>query len=117
MFRTIRSSLRCWAKRRRRCLWGDEATVRERFGTGVSALRLTRVNYRFDYPFAPDGVVEFFREYYGPMTRAFEAVAQADRQGLRDDLVALWTTHNRATDPDRTQVDAEYLEVVATRQV
>jgi SAM-dependent methyltransferase len=96
-------------------LWGDEATVRERFGTGVSALRLTRVNYRFDYPFAPDGVVEFFREYYGPMTRAFEAVAQADRQGLRDDLVALWTTHNRATDPERTQVDAEYLEVVGTR--
>ena len=96
-------------------LWGDEATVRERFGSAVSALRLTRVVYRFDYPFPPAGVVEFFREHYGPTTRAFEAVPEADRQALRDDLVSLWATHNLSSEPDRTTVDSEYLEVVATR--
>ncbi len=42
-------------------LWGDEDVVRERFGAGLSELRLTRVHYRFDYPFAPAGVVDFFR--------------------------------------------------------
>jgi hypothetical protein len=52
-------------------LWGDEATVRERLGSGVSA--------------------------------------------LRQDLVSLWATHNRATEPNQTLVDAEYLDVVATR--
>ena len=46
-------------------LWGDESVVRERFGAGVSDLRLTRVNYRFDYPFAPAEVVEFFRQTTG----------------------------------------------------
>jgi len=96
-------------------LWGDETVVAQRFGAGVSNLRLTRVNYRFDYPFAPAGVVEFFREYYGPTTRAFAALGEADRSALRAALVDLWTTHNQATDAARTVVDAEYLEVVAVR--
>ena len=96
-------------------LWGDEATVRERFGSDVSALRLTRVNYRFDYPFPPAGVVEFFREHYGPTTRAFEVVSETDRQALRDELVSLWDANNLASEPNRTMVDSEYLEVVATR--
>ena len=93
-------------------LWGDESTVRERFGTNVTDLRLTRVLYRFDYPFSPAGVVEFFRNNYGPMTRAFAALGEADQAALRTDLVTLWSTHNVSNDPGRTLVDAEYLEVV-----
>ena len=96
-------------------LWGDERTVTERFGSGVSHLRLSRVNYRFDYPFSPADVVEFFRENYGPTTRAFNSLGEADRAALRADLGHLWTSHNIATDPTRTLVDAEYLEVVGVR--
>jgi hypothetical protein len=96
-------------------LWGDEKTVRERFGSGVSTLRLTRVNYRFDYAFGPAEVVEFFRQYYGPTTRAFATLGEADRSALRADLVELWTAHNQTTEPGRTVVDAEYLEVVGIR--
>ena len=96
-------------------LWGDEAIVRERFGAGVSDLRLTRVLYRFDYPFGPADVVEFFREYYGPATRAFAAIDEAAQAALRRELVQLWSTDNTATVTGRTTVDAEYLEVVATR--
>jgi SAM-dependent methyltransferase len=96
-------------------LWGDEDVVRERFGTGVSSLRLTRVNYRFDYPFPPADVVEFFRLHYGPTTRAFATLEAGDRDALRADLVDLWTSHNRAGEPTRTIVDAEYLEVVGVR--
>jgi SAM-dependent methyltransferase len=96
-------------------LWGDEAVVRERFGSGLTGLRLTRVTYRFDYPFAPAGVVEFFRQHYGPTTRAFASLGDADRAALRTDLEALWSSQNQASDPNRTVVDAEYLEVVGTR--
>jgi SAM-dependent methyltransferase len=96
-------------------LWGDESVVRERFGGGVSHLRLTRINYRFDYPFSPAGVVEFFREYYGPATRAFAALEEADRSKLRGELVDLWSLHNQANDGSHTIVDAEYLEVVGIR--
>ena len=96
-------------------LWGDERVVRERFGMGVSDLRLTRVSYRFDYPFGPADVVEFFREYYGPATRAFASLGEAEQAALRAELVQLWSAHNTATEAGRTNVDAEYLEVVATR--
>jgi SAM-dependent methyltransferase len=96
-------------------LWGDENVVRERFDAGVSDLKLTRVIYRFDYPFTPAGVVEFFRKYYGPTTRAFATLGESDRAALRADLVDLWASHNQASDPSRTVVDAEYLEVVGVR--
>jgi SAM-dependent methyltransferase len=95
-------------------LWGDEDTVRERLAGGLSALRLTRVIYQFDYPFGPAEVVEFFRTNYGPMTRAFASLGTNDA-ALRDDLVELWSSHNTAGEPNRTQVDAEYLEVIGTR--
>jgi SAM-dependent methyltransferase len=94
-------------------LWGDENTVRERLGAHVSDLRLTRVIYQFNYPFSPADVVEFFRQNYGPTTRAFATLGAADQASLRKELVELWASHNKASGPARTIVDAEYLEVVA----
>lgn len=94
-------------------LWGDENTVRERLGAHVSDLRLTRVIYQFNYPFSPADVVEFFRHNYGPTTRAFATLGAADQAALRKELVELWSSHNKASGPARTIVDAEYLEVVA----
>jgi SAM-dependent methyltransferase len=96
-------------------LWGDESTVRERFGAGIADLRLTRVMYQFDYPFSPAGVVDFFRENYGPTNRAFAALTAADQEAFHADLVALWTAKNQSGDANRTVVDAEYLQVVAIR--
>lgn len=96
-------------------LWGDEETVRARFGSAAKDLRLERVHYRFDYPFSPSEVVDFFRENYGPTTRAFAALAEADQLKLHADLTKLWTSNDESTDPNRTIVSAEYLEVIATR--
>jgi hypothetical protein len=96
-------------------LWGDEATVRERFGAGIADLRMTRVMYRFDYPFSPAGVVDFFRENYGPTNRAFAALTAQDQGAFHADLGALWTVKNQSGDANRTVVDAEYLQVVAIR--
>jgi SAM-dependent methyltransferase len=95
-------------------LWGDEATVRDRFRSGIATLKLTPRLYRFEYPFPPDAVVEFFRVNYGPMTRAFASLDSNGQRSLRSDLVRLWAEHNTAAG-DTTLVAAEYLEVVATR--
>ena len=97
-------------------LWGNEDVVRERLGTGVSTLRLTRVTYQFDYPFSPADTVEFFRQYYGPATRAFAALGESEQGSLRAELTDLWASHNQASEGDRTRVDAEYLEVIGTRR-
>ena len=95
-------------------LWGEEATVRERLARGLSDLSLTRRYYAFDYPFPPSDVVEFFRLYYGPANRTFAALDRSGRKSLHRELEALWTSHNRAGE-GFTRVDAEYLEVIATR--
>ena len=68
---------------------GDESMVRERLGSAIADLRLTRVTYRFDYPFSPAGVVDFFRDYYGPTNRAFAALTAHDQEAFHADLVAL----------------------------
>lgn len=94
--------------------WGDEETVRERLGDRVSDLQMTRRMCEFDYPFPPAEVVEFFRLYYGPTQRAFDALDTEGQAALRSDLERHWSEHNQATG-DATRVDGEYLEVVAIR--
>jgi ubiquinone/menaquinone biosynthesis C-methylase UbiE len=96
-------------------LWGDEATVRDRFGCGNVDLKFALRNYRFEYPFSPDEVVEFFRVNYGPMSRAFASLEGSAQGQLRDDLVRLWSAYNKAGD-GTTSVDSEYLEVIAIRR-
>ena len=95
-------------------LWGDEATIRNRLRDGIADLSCTRRVYHFDYPFSPEGVVEFFRTNYGPMSRAFTSLGAGDQEKLRNDLVALWSANNYANGHS-TKVDAEYLEVIAIR--
>jgi len=95
-------------------LWGDESTVRQRFGAGVSDLETIRRHCALEYPFPPAEVVEFFRRYYGPANRAFGSLDPDGQQELRSELEALWSAHNSAND-GITRVDAEWLEVTATR--
>jgi SAM-dependent methyltransferase len=95
-------------------LWGVEATVRERLGSGVSNLEATPSNIIFKFPFPPADVVEHFRNYYGPTQKAFGALDENGQGALRSDLEKLWTENNRATD-GITEVESEYLEVIATR--
>lgn len=108
--------------------WGDAATVRERLQDGISKLETTKRLYPMRYPFAPAEVVEFFRAYYGPTNRAFAALdseygptvrgfpaLDTDKQAaLRSELEQLWTGHNKASD-GTTDIESEYLEVMATR--
>src|SRR5215831_20954358 len=95
-------------------LWGDEAVVRQRLGHGASELTLTRRQYTFTYPFPPSEVVEFFRQHYGPTNVAFASLDENKARSLREDLEALWSSHNRGG-ADLTVVPAEYLEVIAVR--
>ncbi len=95
--------------------WGNEATVRQRLAQGFTNVRLMRHVALMRDPVPPAEAVEFFRKYYGPTLRAFEALPPAGQAALRRDLVELQTRHNTAKNPDTTEVAAEYLEVVATR--
>ncbi len=115
MFRTIASHL-APSGLPSPVLWGSETTVRERLGGRKIDLKCTTQTWPFDYPFSPEEVVEFFRTHYGPMSRAFASLDEADREGLRKELVELWSSHNTATD-GTTKIAAEYLEVVGTKRL
>jgi SAM-dependent methyltransferase len=95
-------------------LWGDEEAVRERLGYGVSELQITRRMASFRLPMQPEQTVDYFRQWYGPTLRAFAALDGDGQAALRRDLTQLWAEHNQATD-NSTHVEAEYLEVLATR--
>ncbi len=95
-------------------LWGDEGCVRERLGTGVADLQVTRRMVSFCLPITPEQMVDYFRAWYGPTLRAFAALDEDGQTTLRDALTRLWSEYNLATD-NTTHVEAEYLEVVATR--
>jgi SAM-dependent methyltransferase len=95
-------------------LWGDEATVRERLGKGLSDLSLVRRNYTFSYPFPPSEVVDFFWLYYGPTNQAFASLDADSCVSLHKELEALWAANNRAG-AGSTTVLGEYLEVIGVR--
>ena len=95
-------------------LWGDEDVVRERLASGVTDLTMRRRDNLFTYPFPPAEVVDLFRRCYGPTNRAFASLKEPDAAKLRQELEALWSSHNRGGD-ELTVVPAEYLEVIAVR--
>lgn len=95
-------------------LWGDEATVRQRFAQGVSNLTMTRHTVSFSYPFSPKEVVALFRKYFGPTQMTFARLDQSSQEKLAAELEKQWIEHNQATD-GTTRVQAEYLDVRAIR--
>jgi ubiquinone/menaquinone biosynthesis C-methylase UbiE len=95
-------------------LWGDEKMVRERFGSSVSNVEMNRRNVEFRYPFSPKGVVQFFRQYFGPSVSAFARLDAKGQEALAADLEAAWSQFNRSQG-DETVVPMDYLEVVATK--
>ena len=95
-------------------LWGDEATVRQRFSSGISKLTLTRHRVNFEYPFGPKEVVALFRKYFGPTQATFARLDKAGQDSLTAQLEKMWIENNQATDGS-TKVEAEYLDVRAVR--
>lgn len=114
MFKTVGAHVTPPAGMPSPVLWGKDDVVRERFGDGASDVTTTPRIVKFAFPFSPAEVVELFRVYYGPTHKAFNSLDEDKQAALRKDLEELWTQNNTATD-GTTSVDAEYLEVVATR--
>jgi SAM-dependent methyltransferase len=96
--------------------WGDEAIVRERLASGFIAIRTELIPIDFDLPMSPTDTVGFFRRYFGPTQMAFSRVGESGEAALTNDLVALWSGANTASDPaTHTLVPNEYLQVIAMR--
>ncbi|HYX34687.1 MAG TPA: class I SAM-dependent methyltransferase [Oligoflexus sp.] len=95
-------------------LWGNEQTCRQRLGSFLSDLQISRHSYPLDFPFPPETVVDFFIEYYGPTNRAYAQLNEQGRDQFRKDLIDLWQRNNVAAN-GTTQVPSEYIVVTGIR--
>lgn len=96
-------------------LWGDEATVRQRFeGAGIAPQNIgfERASWVFRRDGPPGELLAIFRQYYGPTMNAFDAATQAGRADeLERELIDLFERQNRSA--HGTEVAATFLKVTA----
>jgi ubiquinone/menaquinone biosynthesis C-methylase UbiE len=90
--------------------WGTEERLRELFDGVIAELRVEKREYVWRYR-SPADYLDYWRRYYGPTAKAFEAVGDAGRQALEADLLDLIARFNRADDGTMV-VPSEYLEAV-----
>jgi SAM-dependent methyltransferase len=96
-------------------LWGDEAYQRELFGESAASVTAYPRTAIFRYRSAEENV-EFFRTYYGPTLRAFEALPAEQQAALNDGLIALVQRYDRNAGSGPVAIAADYLETVIVRK-
>ncbi len=95
-------------------LWGTSEWMQKAFGANASNIVAEPRMFNFRYR-SPQHFLDIFREFYGPMLKAFEALDAAGQKGLARDLLALIGELNMASDGTMV-VPGEYLEVVVTKR-
>ncbi len=95
-------------------LWGVEASVRDYLGAGVADFRATPRILTLAFPCGPAEVGDLYIAHLGVIQRACANLDAARQAALRHDLEQFFGDNNRADD-GTTRLDAECLEVVATR--
>ena len=95
-------------------LWGTEERLRELFGDEIAQISLVKRHYVFRDR-SPEHYIQYWRRYYGPTLKAFEAVGEAGRDALEADLLDLIARFNQATDGTMV-VPSEYLETVIVKR-
>jgi len=95
--------------------WGDEKYQRELFGDGVASVTSYPQTAIFRHRSAEENV-EFFRTYYGPTLRAFDALPAERQAALNDDMIALVHRFDRNAGKGPVAIGADYLETVIIRK-
>jgi SAM-dependent methyltransferase len=93
--------------------WGTRGRLTELFEIHAASIVSAQRHFVFRYR-TPKHWLDIFRTYYGPMLKAFAALAAGHQAGLERDLLALVEEFGRADDGTMV-VPAEYLQVVVTR--
>lgn len=94
-------------------LWGSAEWLEKTFGDHASSIEMTTKNFIFRYRSA-DHFIEFFRNWYGPVQKAFQALDENGQKSLRNDIAALLDQFNTAKDGS-LRVPSEYVEVVISK--
>jgi ubiquinone/menaquinone biosynthesis C-methylase UbiE len=94
--------------------WGTRDHLEQLFGTGAAEMRLATRQFVFRYR-SPEHFVDVFRRWYGPVHKAFAALAAEGQAALERDLIGLVAVFNQSGDGTMV-VPAEYLEAVLIKR-
>jgi ubiquinone/menaquinone biosynthesis C-methylase UbiE len=114
MFKVIGKHLPPPAGVKSAALWGTRERLEEMFGKAARSITVEPRTFNFRYR-SPEHFVDVFRDYYGPMLKAFEAIDDAGKAALTHDIVDLIKRMNTSGDATMV-VPSEYLEVVITKR-
>ncbi len=89
--------------------WGTREAIELWFGPRAQSIALHARRFVFRYP-SPRHFVTWFRDYYGPIHKAFAAVGER-AEALEHDLCALLAARNLATDGTLV-LPSDYVDVV-----
>ena len=95
-------------------LWGTEPYIVSLFGPNASDIRSARRIFNFRARSSAHWI-QIFRDYYGPMLKAFAALDGAGQAALTQDITALLERLNVAG-RNSLIVPSEYLEVVIVKR-
>ena len=95
-------------------LWGTPEHLADLFGDRVEWTSLTTRTYDFRYR-SPEHFSEWFREYYGPITRLAGTLPAADLEHFAAELADVARQFNRADD-GTCVAPSTYLEAVGVRR-
>jgi ubiquinone/menaquinone biosynthesis C-methylase UbiE len=93
-------------------LWGSEARLRELFPAQYATVTTKTKQFVFRYR-SPAHWLEVFRNYYGPLHKAFAALPPHQQVALERDVMELMARFNRSGDSTLV-LPSDYLEVVVT---
>jgi ubiquinone/menaquinone biosynthesis C-methylase UbiE len=111
MFRVITSHVAGPAGVASPLQWGTEQHIDELFGHVIAEANSRPRICVFRFP-SPEAFVAYFRRWYGPALKAFEALDDPGRERLNDDLVALARRSDRNQDGGSIAIPSVYLETV-----
>ena len=94
-------------------LWGTKLHLEALFGASGTVSTKSR-HFAFRYK-SPAHWLEIFKNYYGPVLKAFAAIDPEMRVALEADIMALMARFNSAKDGTLVAM-GEYLEVVVTKK-
>jgi SAM-dependent methyltransferase len=93
-------------------LWGSKHYLGELFGDEIESIACTERTFTWRFGSA-EAFVDYFRAYYGPTLKAFEAAGEAD--ALYADLVGLIRRY-AGTSTGPVAIPSTYLETVVVRR-
>jgi len=95
-------------------LWGTEPQLVKLFGAQATDIRCQHRYYNFHHK-SPAHWLAVFREYYGPVHKAYQVLDEEGQQALNRDITTLLEQMNTAG-KESLVIPAEYLEAVITRE-